>query len=360
MNPNPALKISMVKKALFLMLALGSTPALAGAKECQSAYAAKDYTQAFQICQEPAQNGDRGSQFNLAYMLENGLGTSKDLAAAFGWYSKAAEKGEPSSQNNLGLMYQNGRGTTRDLEKARFWYQKAADQGNATAMTNLGIFYMNGEGGPQDDQKAVQLFLQAALKNNSWAQNLLGDMYFYGRGITMSDTEAIFWYRKAADQGHTTAMLNLGNMYLNGRGVAKNLTEAQNWFEKSARAGNKAAQVQLDQLKKAQEQPETVPDTLFEEVEVQVVGPREGSKVRGKTAVVTVRLSSPVTGFVPFVLVNGDEVEAKPSMDLSGRVSLFTLSIPLPEDAEEYRLEIGGAPTDTYQVIAAFLTLLPE
>ncbi|MFC5597773.1 sel1 repeat family protein [Deinococcus cellulosilyticus] len=331
----------------------------AGKQECYDAYQSKNYTVAFRECLGPAEAGDRVAQFNLGYMLANGAGTERNASEAARWYQKAADQGSTGAQYNLALLYENGQGVVRDHARAATLYQKLADQGHTDAQNNLGNLYRRGLGVPQDDTKAVQLFLQAALKGSRVAQYNMGDMYFYGYGVALSDTEALYWYRKSADQGYAAAQFSVGNMYLHGRSVEKSMPLAMQWFEKAAKQGFKQAQVQLDVLKKEQENP-VAEEVTSQDIEIQLVSPREGSTVKGKTVTVTFRLSAAVEGFVPLVLVNGEEVQVTSSADLSGRVSLVTLTMPLPEEEKSYRLEIGGVSDDTRQFISAFLSLKGE
>ena len=76
-----------------------------------------------------AEQGDAGTQFELADMYHHGKDVRQDYAEAAKWYRKAAEQELPEAQYNLGLMYWGGQGVTRDGAQALEWFGKAAKRG---------------------------------------------------------------------------------------------------------------------------------------------------------------------------------------------------------------------------------------
>jgi len=147
-----------------------------------------------------AEQGDAGSQSELAEAYRWGLGVQQNDVEAAKWFRKAAERGNAEAGYTLGSMYERGEGVKQDYVEATKWYRKAADQGNALAQNNLGVIY---------DQRVLQNY-----------------------------AEATKWYRKAADQGDAAAQFNLGVMYDKGKGVTQDSVQALMWFTLSA-AGSK-------------------------------------------------------------------------------------------------------------------------
>lgn len=122
---------------------------------------------------EAAQSGDRQAQYDLAVVLDCGLGARRDPAAAF------------------------------------LWLEKAAMQGHIGAQSALGWKYMVGDGVPPDDSAAFQWLRRAAERGNTSAQNNVGILYAQGRGVAVDLIEAAKWFRKAADKGAVDAQRNL-------------------------------------------------------------------------------------------------------------------------------------------------------
>jgi TPR repeat protein len=80
-------------------------------------------------CRKASDQGFAQAQFNLGFMLADGLGAPQDCAAAVGWYLKAAKQGLSDAQDKLGLMYEEGWGVPQDFAMAEIWYRKAAGGG---------------------------------------------------------------------------------------------------------------------------------------------------------------------------------------------------------------------------------------
>ena len=85
-------------------------PAWAGFDEGVSASERDAYATALRVLRPLAEQGDVGSQLNLAIMYAKGLGVAQDHAEAARWYRKAAEQGVAMAQYNLGNMYGGGDG----------------------------------------------------------------------------------------------------------------------------------------------------------------------------------------------------------------------------------------------------------
>lgn len=105
-----------------------------------------DYPKAFGLWQKLADEGDTQSQFELAWLYTNGLGTEKNLEQAAFYFSKAAEAGHTESQHKLAQLYFYGQGVTQSYSEAVRWFTLAAEQGNGESQLFLGQLYLKGEG----------------------------------------------------------------------------------------------------------------------------------------------------------------------------------------------------------------------
>jgi ATP-dependent protease ClpP protease subunit len=84
------------------------------------------YAEAYALWLPLARGGSAAAQFNIAALLEKGLGVAADPAEAAHWYLQAAERGDAQAQLKIAGWYEAGTGVTKDLEKAREWYTRAA------------------------------------------------------------------------------------------------------------------------------------------------------------------------------------------------------------------------------------------
>ncbi len=96
-----------------------------------------NYERALATLRGLADQGDPESQFQLATLLHQGLGTERDHAAAAAWYRRAGQRGFAEAQYSLGNMYLMGEGVEQDDAQATAWYEKAAAQGHDAARHNL-------------------------------------------------------------------------------------------------------------------------------------------------------------------------------------------------------------------------------
>ena len=81
-----------------------------------------------------SQSGDSEAQFQLAQILQHGVGVAMDEDAALRWYHKAAEKQYERAQYALGEIYKEGRITPQDLVSSYAWYLIVENRNGALAV----------------------------------------------------------------------------------------------------------------------------------------------------------------------------------------------------------------------------------
>lgn len=198
---------------------------------------------AFEIYLQSANSGDIDGQFQVAYMLSNGVGVPKDTVAAFIWYQKAADKGHTIAQYSLGMYYEHGLGVPQDLEKAKEWYQLAAAKGSQLATVKLAkVLVLLGSSSLSLNwlKKAIDmgnvpaLREMATLYKNGLIENENGDNY-----------EAAFnYYQMAAEKDDALSWYALSEFYQGYYNsaeeavVPENPDEAVRCLEKSIELGN--------------------------------------------------------------------------------------------------------------------------
>ncbi len=180
--------------------------------------------------------------YTIAYIYENGLGTSKDNNQAIQWYQKAAKKGNDIAMGKLADLFVQ----KDDYQNAMFWMEKTFDNSdrkdlrliNAKMLSHL---YKNGIGTTIDYDKALFWF-EKAIENSyditKDAETMveLAGMYSNYRSKQYKDyTKARYWYEKAANLGSKTAYMMLGYIYQKGEGVNVDLEKAKKYFEMSCK-----------------------------------------------------------------------------------------------------------------------------
>jgi TPR repeat protein len=158
-----------------------------------------------------------------------------DYTTALRLYTDLAEQGDATAQTSLAYMYQQGIGTTMDADKARTLYEMAAQKKQPYAMFNLAILYANGLGGVTHDQyKAHELYLEAAIREVPEAMYETALMLERGLGCIQNYSEAAFWYEEGAKRGNLACFNNLGVLYKEGHGVVTDYDRAFICFKRAA------------------------------------------------------------------------------------------------------------------------------
>lgn len=144
--------------------------------EAVVAYDAGDYTTAYAIWSQLAQEDDLAAMRNAAQMLRQGKGVEKDSAAAFRLYKEAAEKGLVTAKANVAEMYLVGEGTEKNPQAAAAWYAQAATSGLSIAQMKLAEMYEQGIGVERDNKRSLALLQRAARNGYAPAQAKLKQM----------------------------------------------------------------------------------------------------------------------------------------------------------------------------------------
>ncbi|UJR24179.1 hypothetical protein I4U23_027145 [Adineta vaga] len=174
----------------------------------------QDYEQAAKYFAKAANAGNAEGMYNLARLLDKGLGVKKDHNLAREWLEKAAAqppehpivKGLPNigvaeSEHALGVRYFEGISVRKDLSLAVYWYQRATDHGSAMAANNLGSMYLDGLAVDKDLEKADQLHELAAKRGDPVAMMTLAEIRLSKNDFQM----ARLWYDRACESGNVVA-----------------------------------------------------------------------------------------------------------------------------------------------------------
>jgi len=160
----------------------------------------KDTAQARLWYEKAAQKKQPYALFNLALLHSEG-----DQFKAYELFLEAAVLEVPPAQYEVALMLERGLGCLQNYSEAAFWYEEAAKRGHAEAFNNLGVLYKEGHGVAVDMDRALLCFQRASEKNLPTGHYNLGLMYDQGLGVEQDNDKALELCRKAAHGGHHKA-----------------------------------------------------------------------------------------------------------------------------------------------------------
>ncbi len=167
---------------------------------------AKNDAKALAWYEKAAEQKQPYSLFNLGILYANGIGGAPfDQFKAHQFYLDAAIGEVPPAMYEIALMLERGLGCIQNYSEAAFWYEEAAKRGHMESFNNLGVLYKEGHGVPLDYQRSLICFSRAAEGNLAEGQYNLGLMYDQGLGVEEDHDKALDLCRKAAYNGHEKA-----------------------------------------------------------------------------------------------------------------------------------------------------------
>ncbi|MEI6399052.1 MAG: tetratricopeptide repeat protein, partial [Pseudomonadota bacterium] len=125
-----------------------------------------------------------------------GEGVKRDHAESLKWFSKAAAQGEKGAQFRVARLFEDGDPSVRNPLQALEAYKKSASGGDPFAEYLVGTFYEQGKGVPQDIARAIQSYKIAAPKSED-ARLRLAQLYSQGKGVAADPVEAYKWLETA-------------------------------------------------------------------------------------------------------------------------------------------------------------------
>ena len=185
-----------------------------------------DYTVAFNYYNQISGNTSyEGSRFfNLAWMYENGLGTTKNIEKSNEYYLKAANEGNSLAMNNLAWNYYNGNGIAKNIGTAKYWFEKAIEVGGQVN-SYYGLGWVHRQQGYIDFEKFTKNLIKAGELGHKWAYYYLGDFYYtflgivdnYGNSHFFTDKKlSLEYYNLSRNQGNVNALERIGRIYESG------------------------------------------------------------------------------------------------------------------------------------------------
>ena len=113
-------------------------PVMAGPLEDgQAAYDRKDFATALHLLRPLAAHGNAIAQTMLGAMYASGDGVPRDDAEAVKWFQMAADQGDKGSQYVLAIMYENGSGVQDYVQAYKWFYLAGTPKGLARVAAHM-------------------------------------------------------------------------------------------------------------------------------------------------------------------------------------------------------------------------------
>jgi len=136
-------------------------------------------------------------QFDRGLKALQGDGQVQSYEVAARWFRLSADRAHGLAQYELAKLLQFGLGVTANKSEARRYARAAASQGLPAAVTLAGIWETTTEGGDTDQGL---LWLDAAASyGDPWAQVNLALIYLEGRLKQPDNLTALYWVERAHD-----------------------------------------------------------------------------------------------------------------------------------------------------------------
>jgi len=174
---------------------------------------------------------EKGRDYYYGMTQEQSFTQAKEI------FQSSAEEGNLEAMTALGIMYSEGKGMKRDDIKALKYLNDAAKQNHPKAIYILGVLNYQGIGVERNTDEAKKLFKIAAELGNLDAQFSLYGLY---NNDPESKLLADKWLISAADMGHAGAQFKLGEKLF----LSKDYGEALISLKKGSNA-NDAANIYL-------------------------------------------------------------------------------------------------------------------
>ena len=192
---------------------------------------AQNHKHAFSFINNAAKRGDTTAQYDLAVMIENGMGTEKNDTLAHEYFASAAALDEPRALVEMYSRYLNGKIVGQDKETAEVMLKKAAEQQYPPAMLEYGMFLMN------DGRDGIKYIKAAAKEKLEEAM-----LYMYDYEHKAGNYKKAYTYAKELhhiDSHEGTR--RMADCYYNGWGVSRDKRLAKDLYREAASAGNAEA-----------------------------------------------------------------------------------------------------------------------
>ena len=181
-------KIQLIIPFIFLFQLTYAQTAEELNKQANEHIKMQEFDKAFPVLKKSAQLGNSEAQYNLGYLLQNGIGTEKNLSEAVEWYKKSSDNNFNDAHYALMMAFGNGDGVEQNSSKAFEYAMKCATNNDPTCTWNVVDCYMTGNGVEISESKIKEWIIRLAKLENP--ENLTQSAY-----ITSARLEIARYYK---------------------------------------------------------------------------------------------------------------------------------------------------------------------
>lgn len=156
----------------------------------------KDIEQALAYYRLGCIAGQVGSCFNLARILEQGIGVEKDPAKAASYYEQACSLEAAAACYNRAVFAYDGIGGERNPGAAARYFERACDLGEIQACLSAGLMHVNDQDLPVNAGLGLPLLKRACAGGMADGCHLVTIVYLGGSGIAQDKQAALDYARK--------------------------------------------------------------------------------------------------------------------------------------------------------------------
>ena len=212
-------------------------------------------SRAFALYTSLAEKGDADSRYQVAKMLDEGIGTEPDAARAFALLTELAESGYPAALMDIAEAYRAGSGCGRDLERATKFASRAVAAKADGAKKLLDELKVEREKEIEAEKQAILDAAVAACENDATgeAELKVAQLYEAGEVVERSPEKVLEYYRSAAGKGNAAALYRLGKIAEDGDhdlDMSSDIAQALELYELAENLGSDDAGKALKNIKK--------------------------------------------------------------------------------------------------------------
>lgn len=196
---------------------------------------------ALPLIRQAADAGHNDARRKLAQLYLQGTGVTQDLAKSLELFLLAGENGDIGSLYDAAVMIDNGQGITADPARAEEFYLRAAEAGHIPSQMALANLYLSGDGIQKNEEAAAEWMARAAQNGSTQAMLLLSRLYDEGIGVKASKAQANKWLKQSAEAGLPDAQYTLSRKFLAGDGFPATPGLAAAWAIRAAMLGHEDA-----------------------------------------------------------------------------------------------------------------------
>ena len=154
--------MTALKRLILILPLVALLAACSDYQTARRAYEVGRFTEALQLLEKLAREGDARAQYEVALMHLQGIGTPVNPMLGGEGMLAAANNGNATAMVEIGGRYENGVNAEKSTILAFTWYRRAALTGDSIGCYKLAMMYETGEGVPEDLPRAYAWYKLSA------------------------------------------------------------------------------------------------------------------------------------------------------------------------------------------------------